>query len=263
MADSHDPVKDAVKNLFGWGKKDGEHQEHQDQSPTEQVNQQAAASADQASAQSNPAVDTAPPTEASSTFSNPYGNDSATGTTTPANPYGDSSAWVNTTPSNSFADSTPAVEAAPASADEHPYVERQAVAHDEPAPAPVAFNPDVESINGHAVGYAFLRYYKEHPEIGQPVDDQHGNVGGYQMFENAILHWDGTNVQAEKRGSQGGGQAQASAQRTYTVNSGDNLTAIAQQVYGDGSQWQRIFEANRDKISNPDLIHPGQELIIP
>ena len=266
MADSHDPVKDAVKNLFGWGKKE-EHQEqqdHKDQSPVEQVTQQAAALADQSAAQSSPVVDTAPPTEASSTFSNPYGNAAEPAAATPANPYGDSSAWVNMTPSSPLAESTPAVEAAPAAAaEEHPSRESQAVSHDEPAPAPVAFNPDVESINGHAVGYSFLRYYKEHPEIGQPVDDQHGDVGGYQMFENAILHWDGSNVQAEKRGSQGGGQAQASAQRTYTVNSGDNLTAIAQQVYGDGSQWQRIFEANRDKISNPDLIHPGQQLIIP
>ncbi len=50
---------------------------------------------------------------------------------------------------------------------------------------------------------------------------------------------------------------------TYTVKSGDSLSKIAKAQYGDGSQWKRIYEANRDKISNPDLIHPGQELTIP
>jgi nucleoid-associated protein YgaU len=51
--------------------------------------------------------------------------------------------------------------------------------------------------------------------------------------------------------------------KTYTVVSGDSLSKIAKQEYGDANKWQRIFEANRDKIKNPDLIHPGQVLEIP
>lgn len=53
------------------------------------------------------------------------------------------------------------------------------------------------------------------------------------------------------------------AARTYTVQSGDSLSAIAQSVYGDAGRWPEIFEANKDQISNPNLIHPGQELRIP
>ena len=49
----------------------------------------------------------------------------------------------------------------------------------------------------------------------------------------------------------------------YTVQSGDSLSKIAQQQYGDGKKWRAIFEANRDQISNLDLIHPGQVLTIP
>lgn len=49
----------------------------------------------------------------------------------------------------------------------------------------------------------------------------------------------------------------------YTVVPGDTLSAIAQQKYGDANLWPRIFDANRDEISNPDLIFPGQVLRIP
>ena len=53
------------------------------------------------------------------------------------------------------------------------------------------------------------------------------------------------------------------AERTYTVAAGDNLSKIAKQMYGDANQWKKIFEANTDKLKNPDLIHPGQVLRIP
>jgi nucleoid-associated protein YgaU len=49
----------------------------------------------------------------------------------------------------------------------------------------------------------------------------------------------------------------------HTVATGDTLSAIAGQWYGDASLWNRIFEANRHQIMNPDLIFPGQELRIP
>jgi nucleoid-associated protein YgaU len=55
----------------------------------------------------------------------------------------------------------------------------------------------------------------------------------------------------------------APAARTYTVAAGDNLSKIAKRFYGDANQWKRIFEANRDVLKDPDLIHPGQTLKIP
>jgi nucleoid-associated protein YgaU len=47
----------------------------------------------------------------------------------------------------------------------------------------------------------------------------------------------------------------------YTVVPGDSLSKIASKY--KGVTWQKIFEANRDQIKNPDLIHPGQKLRIP
>ncbi len=49
----------------------------------------------------------------------------------------------------------------------------------------------------------------------------------------------------------------------YTVATGDSLSKIAKRFYGDGNRWQKIFEANRDQIEDPDLIRPGQKLKIP
>ena len=53
------------------------------------------------------------------------------------------------------------------------------------------------------------------------------------------------------------------AAQTYTVAKGDTLSKIAKQFYGNANRWHEIFDANRDQISNPDLIRPGQVLKIP
>jgi|RhiMetdeSRZDD1v2_1073273.scaffolds.fasta_scaffold5251549_1 nucleoid-associated protein YgaU len=49
----------------------------------------------------------------------------------------------------------------------------------------------------------------------------------------------------------------------YTVTTGDSLSKIAKRFYGDANRWQKIFDANRDQIKDPDLIQPGQKLKIP
>ena len=50
---------------------------------------------------------------------------------------------------------------------------------------------------------------------------------------------------------------------TYTVKSGDSLSRIAKHLYGDADKWHAIYEANKDRIKNPDLIHPGDVLTLP
>ena len=56
------------------------------------------------------------------------------------------------------------------------------------------------------------------------------------------------------------GAAAGGGSNTYTVQAGDNLTKIGAKY---GITWNAIYEANRDIISDPDMIHPGQELKIP
>lgn len=51
--------------------------------------------------------------------------------------------------------------------------------------------------------------------------------------------------------------------KTYTVKSGDCLWNIAKKFYGNGAQYTKIYNANKGKIKNPNLIYPGQVLTIP
>ena len=55
----------------------------------------------------------------------------------------------------------------------------------------------------------------------------------------------------------------APAAVTYTVQSGDTLSKIAKTHLGDANAYMKIFEANRDKLSDPDKIQAGQVLTIP
>lgn len=50
---------------------------------------------------------------------------------------------------------------------------------------------------------------------------------------------------------------------TYPVESGDSLWKIAKKRLGDGGRWGEIYELNRDKVSNPNRIDPGQVLTLP
>ena len=52
-------------------------------------------------------------------------------------------------------------------------------------------------------------------------------------------------------------------QRTITVQAGDSLSKIAKRELGDASKWHAIYEANKDRIKNPDLIYPGDVLTLP
>jgi nucleoid-associated protein YgaU len=55
----------------------------------------------------------------------------------------------------------------------------------------------------------------------------------------------------------------SSAARTYTVQPGDSLSKISRQFYGDANKYMKIFEANKDKLSDPDKVRAGMDLVIP
>lgn len=88
-------------------------------------------------------------------------------------------------------------------------------------------------------------------EAKQQLWDEYGRIDPEYRSGDLVM-----NISAPEgstSGAGGGGQ-------TYTVQSGDSLGKIGEHY---GVSWQKIFDANRDKLDNPDKIFPGQELTIP
>ncbi len=68
---------------------------------------------------------------------------------------------------------------------------------------------------------------------------------------------------ASGKASSGVSPADREVEQTYTVEAGDTLSKISKQFYGEASLYMNIFEANRDKLTDPNKIQPGMELRIP
>ena len=83
-----------------------------------------------------------------------------------------------------------------------------------------------------------------------------GNVKGVSSVDDNGL----TAPAAPKPAAAAPAQA---ATRYYTIKSGDSLSKIAEAMYGDSGQHDKIFEANREVIGDPDKIYPGQQIRIP
>jgi nucleoid-associated protein YgaU len=64
-------------------------------------------------------------------------------------------------------------------------------------------------------------------------------------------------------GASGASATSGAHATTYTVKAGDTLSKIAKEHLGDGNAYMAIFEANRDQLTDPDKIKPGQVLKIP
>ena len=69
--------------------------------------------------------------------------------------------------------------------------------------------------------------------------------------------------QAQPTMTAGASASGGQGQRRYTVQSGDTLSKISREFYGDPNQYTKIFNANRSVLKDPNTIHPGQELVIP
>ena len=118
--------------------------------------------------------------------------------------------------------------------------------------------------------------YQHVLDLGQTLNIQDGDV---KVEDGKLKIWGTARTQYEKdllwdAIKKAGGDspqdimadikvADTSVYTRHTVKSGETLGKIAKQYYGNPSKYQAIFEANRDILKNPDLIHPDQELIIP
>ena len=70
-------------------------------------------------------------------------------------------------------------------------------------------------------------------------------------------------IQSPAAAAAAAGASSTPAARTYTVQPGDSLSKISKQFYGDATMYTKIFEANKDKLDDPDKIRAGMDLRIP
>lgn len=96
------------------------------------------------------------------------------------------------------------------------------------------------------------------PDFSRPGNAQ--NAAPQGDFGNVRSRVESTERSVNSGGAGGIGRE---ATRLYTVVAGDTLSHIAQRHYGNANRWPAIFEANRDKLSDPDRIFPGQVLRLP
>jgi nucleoid-associated protein YgaU len=99
--------------------------------------------------------------------------------------------------------------------------------------------------------------------------------GTVQTQEEANRIWDAiktvpdwskevvADIQARPLAPAAAAPAQTTSTRTYTVKPGDSLSKIAKDLLGDPNAYMTIFNANRDQLSDPDKIKPGQVLKLP
>ena len=105
----------------------------------------------------------------------------------------------------------------------------------------------------------FIRGAAPSPQVKDKVWDQIKLVdANYDQDLTADITYDEAKAAAA---AAGGGQGQGG--QTYVVKSGDNLSKISKQFYGDANEFMRIFYANKDKLRDPDKIQVGQQLTIP
>lgn len=90
-----------------------------------------------------------------------------------------------------------------------------------------------------------------------------GTAGTQEDKEKAILAVGNVHGIATVQDNMDVEGGQASEPQFYEVKSGDSLSKIAKQFYGDAMKYPVIFEANKPMLKDPNLIYPGQSLRIP
>jgi LysM repeat protein len=99
-------------------------------------------------------------------------------------------------------------------------------------------------------------------EFDDGVATVYGTAETQQAREHAILFCGNVNGVAKVDDRMKVVTPQPEA-KFYTVKSGDTLSKIAKEFYGDAMKYGDIFQANTPMLENPDLIYPGQVLRIP
>lgn len=105
-------------------------------------------------------------------------------------------------------------------------------------------------------------------EITESAGEEGDKYFSFQLIEyveyvaREVVNKNGKAVSKEVKTCKGNARS-ALKKSTYTVQKGDTLWMIAKRTYGDGGLYSKIYNANKDKIKNPNLIYVGQVITLP
>ena len=125
-------------------------------------------------------------------------------------------------------------------------------------------NTSIEEQNGKLVIKGNVETVPEKNRIWDAIKTVPGweneLIADIRVSETGKAVW---NTMQEQAKNTSGSGASAGGASTYTVKSGDTLSKIAKAHLGDANAYMEIFNANKDQLSDPDKIKPGQVLKIP
>jgi nucleoid-associated protein YgaU len=107
----------------------------------------------------------------------------------------------------------------------------------------------------------FIRGVAPSPDAKNKIWDQIKLID--RSYSDLICDISVSQQQAQSTMTAGASVGAGQGQRRYTVRTGDTLSKISREHYGDANQFMKIFNANRSVLNDPNAIQAGQELIIP
>ena len=141
-----------------------------------------------------------------------------------------------------------------------------------PSAAPAAATPDVGALNATA-GQAIEKYIASQGLKADGLDVKYdgasqtvtvsGVAPDQATKEKVVLCCGNVAAVAKVNDMLTVATASEPESKYHTVASGDTLSKIAKEAYGDANAYMKIFEANKPMLSHPDKIYPGQNLRIP
>ena len=118
-------------------------------------------------------------------------------------------------------------------------------------------DPDVKVETYIQYTVPLIELFTEHLNGGEVAKP---SVDSYSL--KSVKEWQAESSKASKAPASEFSE-ENEAVNTYTVAEGDNLFRIAQKTLNDGKRWREIYELNKDEITNPRLIYPGQMIVLP
>lgn len=111
----------------------------------------------------------------------------------------------------------------------------------------------------------FVSSFTIEPEkAGHPGDIYYSiELIEYRAVQARIIQSNQNTTQSQSKATQRP-KSEKTTSKSYIVKKGDSLWKIAKTYYGEGTEWRRIYDANKGVVGkNPNLIYPGQKLVIP